>query len=101
MKKNIGPTDRIIRLVLAIILAAVYFFGAANGLLTATISLALLGGVIILTLTALISFCPVYLIFGNSKADDDPHKSGVCCGSCGGEDSGDAAEVNDGPPKLT
>lgn len=60
MKKNMGTTDKIIRIVLAIIFAILYFTGTVSG--TLAIILLVLG--IIFVLTSLISFCPLYAIFG-------------------------------------
>ena len=62
MKKNMGSTDKIVRIVLALVFAALYFTGIVTGLV-GTILL-VLGGVFVLT--SLISFCPLYAIFGLS-----------------------------------
>lgn len=59
MKPNMGTTDRIIRAVLAIILAVLYFSGTVTG--TLGIILLVLAGVFLLT--SLISFCPLYAPF--------------------------------------
>jgi len=55
-----GTTDKIIRLVLAAVVAALYFTGTISG------TLALVLGVfaIIFALTSLVSFCPLYSIVG-------------------------------------
>ncbi|HMR90074.1 MAG TPA: DUF2892 domain-containing protein [Saprospiraceae bacterium] len=60
MTKNMGTTDKIIRLVLAAVVAALYFTGTISG------TLALVLGVfaIIFALTSLVSFCPLYSIVG-------------------------------------
>lgn len=62
MKANMGSTDKIIRILAAIIIAVLYFTNQITG--TAAIILLVLGGVFILT--SLISFCPLYLPFGIS-----------------------------------
>jgi hypothetical protein len=59
MKKNMGNLDRIIRTVLAIIFAILYFSGTVTG--TLGIILLVLSGVFLLT--SLISFCPLYVPF--------------------------------------
>ena len=59
MKKNIGTTDRIIRLILAAIFAILYFTGTVSG----TLGIILLVLAVILLLTSLVSFCPLYLPF--------------------------------------
>ena len=59
MRKNIGKTDRIVRLVIAVLFIGQYLVGFATGLLGVV-------GVFvgaILGLTALVSFCPIYAIF--------------------------------------
>jgi hypothetical protein len=60
MKKNMGNADRVIRLILAAIFAALYFTGTVTG--TVGIILLLLGGVFVIT--SLVSFCPLYTIVG-------------------------------------
>ncbi len=62
MKKNMGSTDRIIRLILAAIFAYLYFGSVITG--TTGLVLMILGGVF--ALTSIISFCPLYTIFGIS-----------------------------------
>jgi hypothetical protein len=62
MKKNMGSADRMIRIVVAIILAALYFTGTVTG--TLGIVLVIIAGVF--TLTSVISFCPLYSIVGLS-----------------------------------
>ncbi len=62
MKKNMGSTDKIIRVVLAIVFAVLYFTGTVTGL--AGTILLVLGGVFVLT--SLVSFCPLYAIVGLS-----------------------------------
>ena len=54
-----GTADRIIRAVLAIIFAVLYFSGTVTG--TLGIILLVFGGVFLLT--SLISFCPLYVPF--------------------------------------
>lgn len=60
MKKNMGSIDRIIRLLLAAIFAYLYFAGIVTG--TLGLILVILGGVFVLT--SLVSFCPLYTLFG-------------------------------------
>jgi hypothetical protein len=59
MKTNMGSLDRIIRVVLAIIFAVLYFSNIVTG--TLGIILLVLGGIFLLT--SLFSFCPLYLPF--------------------------------------
>lgn len=60
MKKNMGNSDRIIRLLLAAAFAILYFTGTVTG--TPGIILLALGGVFILT--SLVGFCPLYKLVG-------------------------------------
>lgn len=60
MKKNMGSTDRIIRILIAAIVGVLYFTGTISG--TLGIVMLILAGVFVLT--SLISFCPLYAPFG-------------------------------------
>ncbi|HAY36268.1 MAG: DUF2892 domain-containing protein [Bacteroidetes Order II. Incertae sedis bacterium] len=62
MKKNMGSTDRIIRIVVAVVMAYLYFTGAITGLL-ATIGIIVAA---IFVLTSFVSFCPLYAPLGLS-----------------------------------
>ncbi|MEO1049285.1 MAG: DUF2892 domain-containing protein [Bacteroidota bacterium] len=60
MKKNMGSPDRIIRIVVAAIVAALFFTNVITGIL-GIVLMALAG---IFLLTGLVSFCPLYAPFG-------------------------------------
>ncbi|MFN8298477.1 MAG: DUF2892 domain-containing protein [Chitinophagales bacterium] len=60
MKKNMGSLDRILRLVVAAIIAALYF----TNVITGTLGIVLLVLAVVFVLTSMISFCPLYLPFG-------------------------------------
>jgi hypothetical protein len=60
MKKNMGNTDKLVRLVIAALVLALFLFDIIDGIL-AIVLLAVSG---IFVLTSLISFCPLYTIFG-------------------------------------
>ncbi len=60
MKPNMGTADRIIRFIIAAIVAVLFFTGAISG--TLGIVLMVLAGVFVLT--SLIGFCPLYAPFG-------------------------------------
>jgi hypothetical protein len=62
MKKNMGTTDKIVRIVAAIAVAVLYFTNVISG--TLAIVLLLIAGIFILT--SFISFCPLYWPFGIS-----------------------------------
>lgn len=67
MKSNMGNTDRLIRLILAIVFGALYFSGTVTG--TWGIVLLVLGAVFLLT--AFIKWCPLYVPFGISTCKTD------------------------------
>lgn len=60
MTKNMGQADRIIRTIAAIILLVLYF----SKVVTGTLGIVLLVIAIVFLLTSLISFCPLYKLFG-------------------------------------
>ena len=60
MTNNMGSTDKLIRIIVAIIFAALYFTGTVTG--TLGMVLLALGGIFVLT--SVISFCPIYAIIG-------------------------------------
>ena len=60
MKKNMGSADKIIRVLIAAVFAVLSFTGTITG--TLGLVLLVLGGVFVLT--SLVSFCPLYAIFG-------------------------------------
>jgi hypothetical protein len=62
MKKNMGSADRIVRILLAVVFAALYFTGTVTG----TLGLVLVVAAGIFSLTSFISFCPLYPILGIS-----------------------------------
>ncbi len=62
MKNNMSSTDRIVRIVVAVILAALYF----SGVITGTVGTILTLLAIVFLLTATIGFCPLYTLFGIS-----------------------------------
>lgn len=60
MKKNMGTVDKTIRIIIAIVIAGLYFTDVITG--TLGIILLILSGVFVLT--SLISFCPLYTLLG-------------------------------------
>ena len=62
MKKNMGSTDRIIRLLIAIVVGILYYTNVISG----TLGLVLLILAAVFVLTSFVSFCPLYLPFGIS-----------------------------------
>jgi len=62
MKKNLNSTDRIIRLLIAGVIAVLYFTHIIEGTLGNVLGIA----AIIIAATALINFCPIYRALGIS-----------------------------------
>jgi len=62
MKANMGTTDKAVRIIIAIVIAALYFTNVISG----TVALVLLAFAGIFILTSFLSFCPLYAPFGIS-----------------------------------
>jgi hypothetical protein len=60
MKKNMGNADKLIRAIIAFILAGLYF----TGMVTGAVGLVLLVLSAVFILTSLLSFCPLYTLLG-------------------------------------
>jgi hypothetical protein len=67
MKKNMGSTDKIIRVLIAAVIAILFFTNVISG--TFGIVLLVLAGVFVLT--SLISFCPLYTLIGANTCPKD------------------------------
>lgn len=65
MKKNMGITDRVIRLIIAAIIVLLYF----TKVITGTLGIVLIALAGIFVLTSFISFCPIYAPFGISTCN--------------------------------
>ena len=59
MKNNMSSTDRYLRAIVAVVIAALIYFNFLTG--TAATVLGIVAG--ILLLTALVGFCPLYTLF--------------------------------------
>ena len=60
MKKNMGKTDKTIRLFLAAVIVVLLF----TDLLTGTLGIIFFILAVVFVVTSLISFCPLYALFG-------------------------------------
>jgi len=60
MKTNMGSADRIVRLLIAVVIAVLHFTGSIPG----TLGIVLLVLAAVFALTSVISFCPLYAPFG-------------------------------------
>lgn len=71
MKKNMGNWDRLIRVIVAAVIAVLYFTGTLTG--TLGIVLLVLAGIFVAT--SIVSFCPLYAPFGLSTCATKEGKS--------------------------
>ncbi|MDO8502717.1 MAG: DUF2892 domain-containing protein [Gemmatimonadaceae bacterium] len=71
MKKNMGTADRLIRTLIAIGIAVLYFTGRISG------TLAIILGVVAVAflLTSFVAHCPVYVPLGLSTRKEPPGSS--------------------------
>ncbi|NRB46605.1 MAG: DUF2892 domain-containing protein [Saprospiraceae bacterium] len=67
MKKNMGSTDQIVRVLIAVVVAALFFTNVISGVL-GIVLLAVAG---IFVLTSVVSFCPIYAVLGLSSCPVD------------------------------
>lgn len=68
MTRNMGTTDRIIRTIVAVGIAVLYFTDRISG--TMAIVLAVIAGVFLLT--SMVGFCPTYSLLGVSTCGKGP-----------------------------
>lgn len=60
MKRNLGNLDKGVRVLIAVTVAILYYFNIIEG----TLAYILMAAGIILLVTSLINFCPLYRIIG-------------------------------------
>ncbi|MCR9063730.1 MAG: DUF2892 domain-containing protein [Cytophagales bacterium] len=60
MTKNMGGADRIIRTIIALVVGFLFY----NGTISGTLGIVLVAVAVIFLLTSLVSFCPLYTLFG-------------------------------------
>jgi hypothetical protein len=70
MKKNMGPVDKVIRVLVAVIIVVLYFTHVVSG--TLAVILLILAGVFVVT--SLLGICPLYLPFGLSTRKKEEAK---------------------------
>jgi len=62
MKKNMGTIDKVIRILIAVVIAILFFTHVISG----TLGIVLIALGVIFVVTSFISFCPLYLPFSIS-----------------------------------
>ena len=70
MKSNVGTADKVIRILIAIVIAGLYYANQISG--TTAIVLLILAAILIVT--SFISFCPLYWPFGISTRKKEVEK---------------------------
>jgi hypothetical protein len=70
MKRNMGATDRVVRIIIALVIAGLYYAKVITG----TLGVVLLVVAGIFLLTSLISFCPLYGLFGMNTCSNKNEK---------------------------
>lgn len=60
MKKNMGNSDKLIRILIAVVIAVLYYTKVIDG----TVAIILMAIGIVLLLTSLLNFCPLYTLLG-------------------------------------
>jgi hypothetical protein len=71
MKKNVGNADKLVRILIAIAVVILYYTNIIEGML----AIILMAVGIVLLLTVLFNFCPLYKIFGIKTCKVDNSKS--------------------------
>lgn len=67
MKKNMGNIDKIVRILIALVIAVLFFTNIISG----TLGIILLVLASVFVLTSLMSFCPLYSLVGISTCPKD------------------------------
>lgn len=67
MQKNMGTTDKLIRVLIAAVIGVLYFLDKISG----TLAYVLMGVAIVLLVTSLVNFCPLYRLLGTSTCKID------------------------------
>lgn len=70
MKINIGSSDKLVRLSIALVLIILFYFEIISG----TLGLIALVAAFVLSITSLINFCPIYPIFGINTSKKKENK---------------------------
>ena len=68
MKKNMGTIDKILRVIIAIVIAVLYYMDL---IVSDTLSAVVLFLAAILLITSLLNFCPLYFVFGINSCNRD------------------------------
>jgi hypothetical protein len=70
MKKNVGTIDKVIRILIALVIIALYF----TNIIIGTLGIILLIVAAIFILTSLLSLCPIWMLLGLSTSKKEENK---------------------------
>ena len=70
MRKNVGSIDKLVRLLIAIALIVLFYLE----IITGTLGIIALVLALVLSITSLVSFCPIYALFGLSSCEKEKTK---------------------------
>lgn len=70
MRKNLGSTDKLVRLFIAIALIVLFYLE----IITGTLGIVALILALVFAITSLVSFCPIYAVFGLSTCKKEEVK---------------------------
>lgn len=71
MTPNMGTADRVVRILVAVVIAFLYFTGRISGILAAVLGVI----AVVFVLTSFAARCPGYLPFGLSTRKEPPTSS--------------------------
>lgn len=69
MKTNVGNVDKVIRILLAVVFASLYFTNTVSG----TVAYVVLGLAGVFLITSLVGFCPLYALVGLNTCPAKKH----------------------------
>jgi len=67
MKKNMGKMDKSVRVIIALVIAILFYMDIIGG----TLGIVLMVAAIVFVLTSLINFCPLYAVLGIKTRKND------------------------------
>lgn len=68
LQKNMGQRDKLLRVVISFLIAVLYYYNIISGFL----GIALMVVAIVLLITSLFRFCPLYRILGKDTRENKP-----------------------------
>lgn len=73
MEKNVGPEDRVVRIVFGLVLVGLLYFGTIEGQIAQIVTGVIAG---VLLITGLIRICPLYKLIGiDTSIQEQPYST--------------------------